>query len=613
MKSPCLPKYPLVRPLFVRLALLVLLAVVGITTVAAAPAAPDSASPPYLFTIDTDIYRAGGQALAVIRNAELEENEALSLSGWVATDAGIASYQYRWHAANGAALDEWRPVEDAVIGRRDDLIKAGVPYESGHSTAGFTVTIPPPNGATAGYYNIYLRAIDKNGAPCDLLAFVRLCYGNADRSDAEGLSISLARLAAEGDGILRGGATATAEGITLPPGGSIRLGEYAMTNYDQVLITYTTEGASDADGRRAVLGLKSTGDHPFGIGGEKYNLTGSIAYAALADKPGTLLIDLSSCDYAGEVWLSAYTDKPLTVTAVDLVYTGYGTDRVAAKIHLSADLLPDLFSGVNCMNLAGITDPALGDVLRMEVSTDTNDPYAYFHAENLMNQADVCLDAGVYRYMVVLARAKSGNAGNHAAFYLCAGSITAPTGSLTCSFTTKNDGQWHYYLLDLGENSLWDGVIHGWRFDIINGNCRAGDTVDFASVQFFRTLEAAEAAAARSPSEGPAFLLGSPAVEKDLCEEVEATPYVIDPADAFVIAESESEVPPVETESETPPAPDSDSVGSDTPVTEPAPAETSQKPEVPSDEGCGSRVSLSLFVLLSVSALSLVRRRRRNA
>ncbi len=610
-------KVPLARSLLALPTILALLAVAVLAALsgAAAPPAPDQAPPLFRFAIDTPAYHAGGDAIAIIRNATLAENEPLTIQGWVATNAGISGYQYRWHSSSGAAVDVWQPVEDASIGARGDLTNAQIPYPSGHKTAGFSLTIPPPPDIEAGYYNVYLRAIDGNGAPCDILALYRLCYGNADRDSGEGYAINLDRLVAEGADSLRGGATVSSEGITIPAGGSVRLGELALSGFEQLLITYTTENAADADGRRAVLGLKSTGTHSFGTPGEKYDLTGSLCYAGLSDKPGTLLVDLSTCDYAGETWLTAYTDTPLTITAVELVYNGFGTDRVAAKLYLSADLIQNYFAGLNCMSLSGITDPTLGDVLRMEVTDDTNDPYGYFYAENLLGEADIRLDAGIYRYMVVLARAKPENAGDHAAFYLCAGHITGPSGSLTSSFLTENDGRWHYYLLDLGENPLWDGIIHGWRFDIINGNCKAGDTVDFASIQLFRTREAAEAVAARSPSDAPAFTRGAPAVEKDLCEEAASGPYVIDPTDAFV-AETET-TPALETapgETDTLPAgtaPPADSLVPAGTETDPTPETTST--EALPDAGCASRVSLALLILLSVAALPLLRRRRRHA
>ena len=119
--------------------------------------------------------------------------------------------------------------------------------------------------------------------------------------------------------------------------------------------------------------------------------------------------------------------------------------------------------------------------------------------------------------MVVLARAASHNAMNRMVLYLCAGTIMGATEDCTCGVELVSDGQWHYYLIDLTDTPTWNGTVHSWRFDVLNGPCAEGDYVDIATVQFFRTSAAAQKAAAASTAvcETP-YAKGQPAVYADM-------------------------------------------------------------------------------------------------
>ncbi len=206
---------------------------------AAGTAAVPAASPAFRFTVDqssvAEIQGKGGSLLTVRRDGTLAAGEALTLSGWVATDRGIAGYQYIW-APSGGAATAWQDVPDADIFARDDLTAAGVPYSGGHATAGYRLTLPPPADLTDGYYDVFVRAIDGDGAPCDFLALVRLRYGNTDADDGTSRHINPNRLLAEigaaddPSAILRGGTTVSDAGITLPPGGRVRLGTLDLSS-----------------------------------------------------------------------------------------------------------------------------------------------------------------------------------------------------------------------------------------------------------------------------------------------------------------------------------------------------------------------------------------------
>ncbi len=502
---------------------------------------------PFLFAVDKSsigqLSGMGGNQLTVRRDTHLPRGEALTLNGWVSTERGISAYQFIWVPTGGAPA-AWQTVQNATIAARPDLTNANIPYPNGHKTAGFALTVPPPADAADGYYDVFIRALDGDGAPCDFLALVHLRYGNADPDNRTSRRISFARLmeeAAADPSVLRGDATVTGEGIRLAVGGRVRLGEFDLAGFESVTLTYQTVSGQPlrSEPRGTMLALSAAGDHAIGTGDDKYNMTDVLTYALPTEAAGKLTLPLTDIRHAGAVWLTGHLSEAVLITSVEFTYTGNGSDRVAARIHLSEALLGNHFAGANAVNLSGVRDPLLGDVLRIEVAQDTNDPYVHFYAEQVLEAAGIRLSADEYRYMVVLARAMPHNAGRHMAFYLCAGTIIGATGDCTHSTLLENDGEWHYYLLDLTQVELWKGVIHGWRFDIINGNCHAGDAVEYASVQFFRTQEAAEAAAARPVSEATPYTVGDAVVYPDMVEE-QSGGESVDPADTYVETTSET-------------------------------------------------------------------------
>ncbi len=510
--------------------------------------------PTYLFAVDklldTTEHNGGGSALRILRDIAIPAGEPLTLQGWVATDEGIAGYRYMWVPEGGTAAD-WREVEEADIFPRQDLAGAGISHASGHATAGYSLSISPPAELPAGYYDIYIRAVDGMGEACDLLALLHTRYGNTDADHGQNRTVSLDRLVEEGNAALRGDAAVTATEIVLSPDGRVRLGNLNLAGFEEVRISYTLNAdpadpsASPADDV-LLLGLKSDGAHSYGTpaaAGGRYNMTDSLGYAAIAGSSGTVTLSLDEVMHDGEVWLTTYADVPVRITDVTFLYNGQATDRVAAKLHFSGGMTEGNFGGVNHVDLKPLSDPVLGDVLRMEVKEATNDPYVYFYADRLLATENVRLSADEYRYMVVLARALPQNNRPHMTFYLCAGSITGATEACTYTTALQTDGEWHYYLFDLSKTENWSGLIHGWRFDIINGDSNPGDAVDFASIQFFRTPEAAAAAAARPIDASAAYSIGDPAVERDMSEEV-ATPTVeISPEDTYLVTEPATDAP----------------------------------------------------------------------
>lgn len=501
---------------------------------------------PYVFSLDIagedPDKRVSGDKLGVLRGLSVSHGGDLRLAGWFSTPDGVAGYEYICVPVGGGAAS-WAEVPRGKIFDRPDLTPAQVPYPTGHKTAGFDLTIPMTR-LDEGYYDVYLRARSTAGTTFDFLALLRVRYGSPDVDDGATRTVSFDRLVREGAASIVGGTTVTAKGIRLSPGGAVRLGNLHLPGMERVVIRYTTEAAVESGERRAFLGLKSSGDHPYGTLGEGCDMTDSLTYAALPRQTdGEMAIDITEIGYSGDVWLSGSLAGEITVTEIIFYYNGKGTDRVAAKLYLSGDTAKYL-SGQNAVSCVGINDSTVGDCLRVEVSQDTNDPFVHFSAGLMLEDDGLRLDADEYQYLVLLLRAAPYNQSDHMTLYLCAGVITGATEACTKSFTLTRDGRWHYYLLDLTSTENWTGIVNGWRFDIINGNCAEGNTVDIASVQFFRTASAAKAAAEVKPSQAGTYKLGDPAVIHDLCEEAEADEgYVVPPEDTVVDTTPDTQPP----------------------------------------------------------------------
>ena len=575
------------------LAVVMITAALTVVSITTAYAAADSGGRvPYQYAFEQILSdRFDDTRMGVLRNRHLPLGQTLTADGWLATAEGVTRYQYLWLPV-GEQAGEWQDVTTQRITARSDLSAAHIPYASGHSTAGFRLTIDPPSDATEGYYNVYIRGVDGMGVPCDLVALLNLRYGDPDRDDGKKYGISFPRVLREGEGALAGDATVTAEGIVLGEDGRVRLGDLNLTAFEQLRITYTVaeENGGVEEGRRAVLGLKSSGDHSYGAAGDPYDLTDNVLYAALPaqGEGGVLEMDLSDVTHSGELWLTGYLGCRVTVTDIELTYNGYGTDRVAAKIYLSEDLVSEYFGGSNSTVAKGVKDPLLGDVLRLEVSQDTNDPYIHFDAGALLGEYEINLDADEYKYMVLLYRAETCNNGQYMNLYLCSGNITGATEDCNQGVKLKKDGNWHYLLVDLSQKANWGGIINGWRFDYISSDSDQGDAVEFATVQFFRTYEAARTAASREIAKQQPYHCGDPAVIRDMSEEggSEGDDFVIPSEDSYVGSETVTEA-----------------------TTEMLEETTEEALTEPVESGCGSVVAMGWMVILPRVGVALLRKK----
>ena len=604
-------RYAFVARLLLCILLLAAFGVIG-------PCAAEKSAPlraPYLFVaekISGGQGISGNSSICVYENYTLPENECITMEGWFVTDEGIDRYEYAW-VTGLDRTPEWETAQNTEITPRPDLAAAAIPYPGGYDTAGYFFSIEPPENLTDGYYDLYVRAITGDGVSCDMVLFSHMMYGTPDADDGSTRTVSFPRLEKTPGALTEAAVEDT--GLVMTNQSMISLGAIELNAFGRVRITYTVS-QSYSDGKQALVGFKSAPDHLYGDGEGLYDLTDHITAMPLStahDGPQVAELDLSdvAIPFHNGLYMSAYIKDGVTLTlhSIEFIYRGKGFDRTAAKIYFSEDLIPR-FTGRNLVDLKGVQDPVMGDVLRIEVIDNTNDPFTHFNASGVLKDHDLRLSADDYKYMVVLARASKNNAHSSMTFYLCAGNIVGATEACTYTHQLIPDDKWHYYVFDLTERENWKGIINGWRFDIINGDCLPGNYVDFASIQLFRTPEAAVAAAKASVTQGiTPHALGMPAVTRDDVEEtvISDRPMTFAKGDWFeetTIPETEPVTPPAET---LPPEPAETNppIESESP-TLPAATET-QAPE----GGCGSAAGLSPFTLLTPFILISKKKNRR--
>ena len=591
------------------LILAILLAAAGLwvplsMTVSASP--DEGGRVPYRFHLETlHTTSAGGTMIQVVRNPELERGQSLEAAGWMATAEGVSAYQYLWLPAGGG-VGEWITVKNPHITHRHDLTAAGIEYPSGHSTAGFTLSITPPEDTPEGYYDLYIRALDGMGIPCDLAALLNLRYGEPDILSESGQTVSIPRIEREGESSLLGGATVDGGQLRIPPDGRVKLGNLNLASFEAVKITYFFPKANDVKGdKTSILGLKSAGRYSYGKENESYNTTDNLVYAPLTARAGEMTLKLDDCDENGEIWLTGHLNGDVLISHVEFVAKGYTTDRVAAHINLSGDLAT-YFGGFNRTEATTVTDPALGDVLRLEVTEETNDPYAFFRVGDLLRENDILLDADEYKYLVLLYRADPAINTDRMNLYLCSGPIIGATEDCNQGATLLRDGKWHYLLVDLSQKANWGGIIHGWRFDYISGDSDPGDGVEFASVQFFRTAKAAYEVAGQNPLSKTPYKTGDPIVIRDMREEqnTENTEFALDPADTYEITEAPAE-PPAE--------PSTDPEEGANPDPSPENSDTNTPPDTqPPPKGCRSALGAPAILFTLCLFAPLFHKRKKS-
>ena len=149
------------------------------------------------------------------------------------------------------------------------------------------------------------------------------------------------------------------------------------------------------------------------------------------------------------------------------------------------------FEDPNAINAisAGYTNAtavtAENGVMRLAVSTDTNDPYQYYSVSSAFNT----LSANQYKYIVMKYKTSENVTTPSTELFLCAGDIGGPTGGYSVRFQHEAAGQWNTQIVDLSGVSYWTGNIHGIRLDYFAGNANKGEYMDIEFIAFAKTHE----------------------------------------------------------------------------------------------------------------------------
>ena len=106
---------------------------------------------PYCFRFENLNGDSSGQrdTLLIGKNRSLAAGETLQFSGWLAVEGGVRGYEYAFvPTGDDAAVGspEWLTPPVSGKAARNDLKAAGVPYSSGHATAGFSLELTAPTG-----------------------------------------------------------------------------------------------------------------------------------------------------------------------------------------------------------------------------------------------------------------------------------------------------------------------------------------------------------------------------------------------------------------------------------------------------------------------------------
>lgn len=99
--------------------------------------------------------------------------QKLTFSGWLATEKGVTGYQYQLGGNSPANCTSYS------IGPNPGLAAAHIPYESGHSTANFSITVDT-SAWTEGTSSLTLYAVDGDGNKIAFLKYSQITVRKPD-------------------------------------------------------------------------------------------------------------------------------------------------------------------------------------------------------------------------------------------------------------------------------------------------------------------------------------------------------------------------------------------------------------------------------------------------
>lgn len=145
--------------------------------------------------------------------------------------------------------------------------------------------------------------------------------------------------------------------------------------------------------------------------------------------------------------------------------------------------------------------------VRLNTTKDSIDPYIFYGIGGAYN----AISASHYKYIVMKYKTSDKVTTPVTELFLCAGTVTGPTGGKSVVFNQGEAGKWHTQIVDLSTVSYWSGKIYGFRIDTFAGNSAAGEYMDVEYIAFAKTAEEAQ-----SYADGTATIPTPPKVSTEI-------------------------------------------------------------------------------------------------
>ena len=410
----------------------------------------------YSVTVDDPVGVTSQGMPAVLKNVQNGTNPELFVSGWIKSDETIRLYEY---TIDGGKT--WKSSTKAVKERPD--VKNYCPNT--YKTAGFELSIDVSD-LPRGTYDFFLRAYTDQNDVIEVLAILNISIGN---NDLETMAYREINLSAFG---------AINNVLTLYAGNALTLDAYSLREYQSFEVILDKESE---------LTIKNQ---------ESFALSFERKLTTEQSEDGTYIatVSLTDVQYAGALILESTQDVQIFrmrfYTNVPDYYQGELRIRMTATPY-------EYLSGANAADAAIMSDQTVGTYMRLFPTTNTNDPYIYFNLNKYLNETQngAQISADHYRYMVMTLQTPSTNSSGLFRLFLCAGEIRGPHGESHVAFQPVNDGKWHKYVIDLGEEEHWTGTVYGMRFDFIDSNAIPSDYANIAGIEFYPDIDSANEAA----------------------------------------------------------------------------------------------------------------------